>query len=106
MPFLRCIWKPSGFGSNIIKRSSSETCLLARDALSVWISSTPKFLGQVLPISPLKSLLNLVPALHFCDVSDVAQLLYGSVKSPALSDQSLPWFSSSTFLISAALENT
>lgn len=106
MPFLRCTLKPSGFGSNIIKHSSSETCLLARDALSVWISSTLKFLGQVLPISPLKSLLNLVPALYFSDVSDVSQLLYGSVKSPALPDQSLPCFSCSTFLVSVALENT
>lgn len=89
MPSLRCIWKPSGFGSNIIKQSLSETCLLARDALSAWISSIPKFLRQVLWTSPLKSFLNLVPALYLQDVNDIHQLLYGLVKSPALCDHDL-----------------
>lgn len=62
-PHMRHPWKPSGFVSKIIKQSYFETCLLARDALSAWISSIPKFLQHVLLIPPPKSLLTLVPLL-------------------------------------------
>lgn len=67
----RCLWKPSGFASNIIKQSSSETCLLARDALSAWISSIPNFLRHVLVISPPKSLL----ILHSTSVMSLTSII-------------------------------
>lgn len=54
----KCVQEPSACGSHRIKQSSSETCLLARDALSAWVASIPKFLRQV---SALKSLLSLGP---------------------------------------------